>query len=259
MPTEVEDKVTGQEADAPPAPQGRVFTEEEVNKLLEREKNKLYGRIEKSNSLLDELKGTVSELQKESKERAAAEAKARKEAEALAKQKAEAEMSAKELIEAKTRELQEQQQRLQDEWAQRYTGLEQQIETERAIFAKEKAMNDLAMYTQQAVAAAADEIAPELVRFISGSTKEEVDAQIAQAKEATQSILAGIQQAQVAQRAAMPGVSPTGFAPTGPLDTQDTTRELSAADIQNMSMAEYQKMRAQLGTAGAGMGKGLFG
>lgn len=241
------------------APEGKTYSQAELDRLLQRERDKVYGRLDKSNSLVDELKNSVADLQKEAKERAAAEAKARKEAEAAAKARAEAEMSAKDLIEARTAELNAAHAAQAEEWASRFTGLETQIATERAIFAKEKEMSDLAIYTQQAVNAAADEIAPELIRFISGSTREEVDAQISQAREATASILAGIQQAQVAARAAMPGVAPTGFTPSGPLDTQDATRQLSPADIAAMPMAEYQKLRGQLGTAGAGQGKGLFG
>lgn len=63
-------------------------------------------------------------------------------------------------------------------WREHVEVLETQIAIERAIFAKEQEMNELRLYVQQATAAAADRIAPELLQLVGGSSREEVDASV---------------------------------------------------------------------------------
>ena len=183
-------------------PQGKTFTEEELNRLLQRERDKLHGRLDKATSKQAEMDAELARLRASDEARAQAEEQARKEAEEAARKAAEAEMSAKELIDKRTREMQAEQQKLQDQWAQQVSGLQQQLEQDRALFEREGEFQELANYTQGLVNAHQDEIAPELIDYIGGNTKEEIDASIQRAMEKTSAILAGIQNAQVQQRAA---------------------------------------------------------
>lgn len=73
-------------------------------------------------------------------------------------------------------------------WRARFEEANRQIETERAtfaterrIFAMERQMNELAWYAQTAVAEAGDKLATELLHLVVGSTKEEIDATVAEA------------------------------------------------------------------------------
>ena len=242
-----------------PQPTGRTFTEEELDRLLERERSKLYGKIDKASEAQKAMQAELAELRKAEKTRADAEAQARKEAEEASRKAAEAEMSAKELIDRRTAELQKQYQEQQDQWASKVQGLESQMAEREAIFAKEREFQALANYAAELVNAHRDDIAPELVEFVGGNTKEEIDASVQRVVEKTSQILSGIQQAQTAARAAMPGVSTGGFTPTGPMDAQGGTRQLSPEDIAGMSMDEFAAHRAQFGVAGNNVGQGRFG
>lgn len=242
------------------APEPKTYTEDELNRLLTRERDKLHSRLDKSADTTEAIKAELAELQKERNERVKAEEKARKDAEAAVKKAAEAELSAKQLIDQRTTELRQQYDEQQDQWAAQVQGLQNQMAEREAIFQREREYQELANYTTAQVNAHADDIAPELTRFINGNTKEEIDAQIAQAIEATQSILSGIQSAQTAARAAMPGVSTGGFAPTGPLEAaQGGTRTLTPEEISAMPMDQFAAMRGQFGVTGGNVGTGRFG
>lgn len=245
------------EGGQPPA--GKTFTEDEVNKLLSRERDKLHGRLSK----VDEMQSQLAELQKAEADRQKEIAKQAKAAEAARKAAEEAELDAKALIERRSAEMQAENQKLQEQWANQVSTLQQQMLEREAVFTKERELAALQAYTQQAVAAKRDEIAPELVRYIDGNTPEEIDASIAQAIEATNSILSGIQRAQQQARAGMPGVSTGGFAPTGPLEGAATGQGFTDAQIQAMSPKEYAQNRAaihaQQGIGNGGYGVGLLG
>jgi hypothetical protein len=241
-------------------PPGRVFTEDEVNRLLSRERDKLHGKIEKTDERFRTMQAELKDLQKEREERAKEEDRRRKEAEDATRRAEEAELSAKDLIERRQAEWQEQFAAQQTQWQEQITGLSSQLAERDAILHREREFAELRAYAQAQVAEARDEIAPELLDYIGGETKEQIDASIQTAKEKSAQIVASIQQAQVAQRAAMPGVSPAGFAPLGPIDAAGGQRALSPDEIKGLSNAEYAKLRMQPGMPGSvQQGRGLFG
>lgn len=249
------DTVTVNVPPTPPAqPQGfdeAAFLQSDAVKALlasvrKEEKDKLYPTIEG-------LKTQVADLtaSKQAEIDAAAE-KARKDAEEAARKQFE-ESTAKDLV-AQTRA----------EFEQRMADLQRERDEEKALREKESQFNSLREYTQSKVKAALDggTIAPELAHLVTGNSPEEVETSLAQMIATTESLVANMQQA-VQQVPAVPaprGVSPTGFsAGNGPMEQIGGQRTLSAADIKNLSMADYAKLRGQLGTARESSQRGLFG
>ncbi|WP_020142221.1 hypothetical protein [Terracoccus sp. 273MFTsu3.1] len=249
------DSITVNVPATPPAqPQG--FDEEAFLKspavaallasVRKEEKDKLYPTIEG-------LKTQVADLTASKQaEIAAAAEQARKDAEEQARKTFE-ESTAKDLV-AQTRA----------EFEAKMADLQRERDEEKALREKESAFNSLRDYAQSKVKAALDagSIAPELAGLVTGNSAEEIDASLAQMQATTEALVANMQQA-VQQVPAVPaprGVSPTGFAAgNGPMEQVGGTRTLSAADIQNMSLAEYAKLRPQLGTARESAHRGLFG
>lgn len=225
------------------------FTAEQVEAARRQEKDKLYGRLENSDAERKALLEELAQLRKEREERTAAEAKQREEVEAAAKAKREADMSAKALLEQRTQE-----------WETRFAEIQADREREREALAKEAEFNRLRAYTQERLAAERNSIAPELIDLVAGNSQEEIDASIDVLKTKTMAILESVQQAQTANRSQMRGVSTAGFTSQGPMDNESGTRQLSANDIKNMSMAEYAKYREQLLGAASDSyrGRGLF-
>lgn len=232
----------------PPAPAEPRFTAEDIAKARQEEKDKLYGKI---NKIEEQNKQFLTEIEAQRKQREEAQAEAerkRQEAEAAAKAKAEEDMSAKDLLALK-----------EQEWNNRFAEIERQREEERTLFAKEQEFANLQQYIQRRVGEESNEIAPELLDYVSGNTPEEVEASIATAKAKTQAILESVQQAAVQQRAAMRGVSPTGYSTTGPMDTDPGQKSYSVEQLKNMPMHEYAKIRGQLGVGNASQNnRGLY-
>jgi hypothetical protein len=132
--------------------------------------------------------------------------------------------------------------------------MEQKIASERdererawALLEKEREFTQLSEWRSQRLAAedVRNEIAPSMLRFVSGTTPEEIEASIANAKAATSETLAEIQAAQQQQWNAMPGVSPRAPA-MGPIEQQPGQRSYSPDEIKAMSMAEWQRVRPQM-------------
>ena len=132
-------------------------------------------------------------------------------------------------------------------------------EARQALYDKEREFAALQLHIRDRVEAERENIAPELLDFIDGSTVEEVEASIQRVKDKTAAIVEGMRQAQVAARSGMPGVSPgggtAGIVPG--LDTGD--QPLTAEQIKGMSMQDFAKLRNQTGMAGRGQGQGVFG
>ncbi|MDX3260686.1 hypothetical protein PV336_15815 [Streptomyces sp. MI02-2A] len=224
------------------------FTAADIEKARQEEKDKLYKRLQ---TVEDQNKQFLSEIEAQRKAREEAQAeeeRKRKEAEATARAQQEADMSAKDLLAQK-----------EQEWNSRFAEIERQRAEELALFQKEKEFNNLQSYIQRRVGEEAENIAPELLDYVSGNSPEEVEASIATAKAKTAAILESVQEAAVQQRAAMRGVSPTGYSTTGPMDTDPAQKSYSVSDLQNMSMADYAKIRGQLGVGNASQNnRGLY-
>ncbi|MFE9412322.1 hypothetical protein ACFYN0_26540 [Streptomyces sp. NPDC006704] len=233
---------------APPQETTKTFTEDDLNRARQQEREKLYGRLESQDETLKQLKADLDarEAARKAEEEAAAEAIAKAEKEA--DEKRQRELSAKSLLAEK-----------ETEWEAKLTSLQAQIAERDALAAKERQFNELQQYQAQVLAAAADEIAPELHDLVRGSTREEIDASVAAMKAKSQAIVQSLQAAQTQARAQMQGTQPTGYG-IGSGGALGETRQLSAADIQNMSMAEWAKIRTQIpGIGQSANSRGIFG
>lgn len=207
------------------------FTAEDIQRARQQEKEKLYPRLEK----VDQIEAELAQLRAEREEAQRVAREAQEAAEAERRKAEEENMSAKQLIERAREELQ------QEIRAER-----EQRERAEAVLAQERQLSALNEYKNGRVRDAESEILPELLGYVAGNSPEEIDASIEAAKQHTASILQGVAQFQQQQRMAMRGASPSGLPPLGPLETQQETRELSAADIAAMSPAEYARHRGQL-------------
>ena len=232
---------------------------EAIEQARKEERDKLYSQRDKQKEQFDTMQAELAELRKAEQARQKEAEKARAAAEKAAQAKADAEKSAKELLEQRNQEWQQKMAEIQAANDAKLAEIAQQQQAQQAVWEKEREFTALQMYIRDAVAAEQDNIAPELLDFITGNTREEVDASIARVKEKTAAIVEGMRQAQQAQRAGMPGVSPSGGATaiTPGLDTGQ--QQLSPDDIKGMSMEEFAKLRSQYGIAGAGQGRGIFG
>jgi len=250
--------------DAPKVPEG-YFTAEQVAEretaALERarkeERDKLYAQLNKGDDRYKEMQAEVKRLQDAETARAKEAEKAAKQAEAARKAKEEAEMSAKELLAQREQTWQQKLDEIKAEQDARMAQIAEQQKLQQAMWDKEREMVALQVYIRDSVEANRDEIAPELLDFIDGTTKEEVDASIERVKAKTAAIVEGMRQATQQARAGMPGVAPSGGATalTPGLDTGNQT--LSPDDIKGMSMKDFAALRAKMGMTGSG-GQGLF-
>lgn len=215
----------------PTAPNGKFFTEEEVNRVRSQEKDKLYASIE-------ELKSKVNSYEKEKEEhlssQQAREAKEIADREAAERARLLEEANAKEYAKETAEELRQQ---LAIERKERESAF--------AILDRERKFSELQSYRQQLIEQNRDNIIPQLINSIQGNTQEELDQSASYWTEQSNSILGDVQATAQAQRQAMPGTRATnpGF---GPLETNLESRQFTAADIMAMPMNEYAKIRPQL-------------
>ena len=221
--------------------QPKFYTEDDLAKVRSQEKEKLYPQIE---SLKEELNASRKEKEEEV---------ARKEAEAQAlaekaKQEALAELDAKSYADARLAELQEQ---LERERQERERAL--------ALLEREKTFADLQAYRQEVLEQERDNIIPELVDLIAGNTREEIQASVEGLKDRSARILESAQSAMQTARKEMTGTRAT-LPPAGPLETNSEQRQLTAEEIQSLSMNDYAKYRERLLSPSArGKSRGLFG
>lgn len=215
----------------------RMFSEAEVETFRRQEKEKLYPRIE-------EMQKTVQQLQAERDERIAAEEAARKAAEEEARKKAEEEMDVRQLLQQTRAEFEAELAKTREEAA-----------TAQALLQRERELQELQAYRQAAIAANQEHLVPEIVDYISGSSREEIDASIQGAIERSGRMIQSVAAVAQQQYRAMPGprVTQPGI---GPMEEQQEQRALTAADIAAMPMSEYMKHR---GTLHAGASQQFYG
>ncbi|NIY68055.1 hypothetical protein [Streptomyces malaysiensis] len=250
VPSSPDDTVTVQDPALQPAQPSaeRTFTADDIARARQEEKDKLYSRLSKVDERSEALEKELATLREEREARLAAEAEEQAKKEQAEKDQAEKDMSAKKLLEERS-----------TEWERRFSEIQQEREQERAALAKEAEYNRLRAYIQERVGAERDNIAPELVDLVSGNTQEEVDQSVEMLKGKTSQLFDSMQAAQQTARSQMRGVAATGYTGNGPTDGESGTRELSADDIKNMSMADFAKYRTQLlGAAANSTNRGLF-
>lgn len=226
-----------------------AFTQEEYEAAVAAREAEWQAKLEKNSEKssntaeeLKEIKAALKKREKEDAERQAAVEKAEQERlKALAdaeRSKEEAELDAKKLVERRTIEFQKQ----IDELAAAGAREKQERENDRALFAREREYQEVLNYRETAIRAAADDIEPRFFDYIQGTTKEEVDASVAQAVQKTAEMFAEISQAQTTARSQMPGVRP-GPPAIGQLDAPQGDQELTPEQIKAMPFSEFAKFR----------------
>lgn len=239
--------------DAPSAPQATIgkvtnveevtpmgrFTEDDLARIRQQEKDKLYPQIET-------LKETVARLEAERAERTKLQEDARAAEEADARTRAESQMDVRELLAQKE---QEWQQRLEDE----------RLERERAfaLLEQERSFQALEEFRRQRVEAESNAIMPELLDLVQGSTTEEIESSIESLKQRTARILESAQSALQAQRREQQGSRVTAPA-AGIVDAYSGNQQLTPDAIRGMDMTEYMKNRDKL-LGKSPTARGMFG
>lgn len=221
----------------------RVFSEDEVHKIRQQEKEKMYKRLEDADhrvkAMEEQLNVISTEREKAIKE---AEERAKKEAEILRQREVE-ELSAKELLLRRETEFNQRINQVEEEWSNKFQELEQQRQAQDALLEKERYLQQLDSYRQRRLQAEQESIIPELRDLISGNTEEEIENSISVLKERSNAIIESIQRT---SQPARPKGAPITAPPTGPLDNQPDYQTLTAEDIRNMPMDQYVKMRDRL-------------
>lgn len=257
--TDVAPEVVPPVVEPPAAPEVTGFTAEDIEKARREEKDKMYARLEQEKKQREAFEAQVSDLLAAQQSAAQKEAEALAAAEAATRKKAEEDMSAKELIAQRDAEYQAELARIRAESEQQFQQLQQERELERATLEKDRQMAELRAYAQAKVTENQDSIAPQLRDFITGNSPEEIDASVEMIKAKSAELARDALEAVRAQTAQQRGVSPYGYAPNGPLETEGATRQLSAEDIANMDMREYAKLRATIpGLNGSNSNRGLY-
>lgn len=231
-----------------------LFTAAQLEAARKQEKDKLYAQIQSLQEEQRKANESLAAIQKKAEDEAAAAAQAIADKEAVAQAKREEEMSAKALLEQKLAETTQ-------TWQQKFEQMEAERAQEKALLEKERAFQELLSYRNDAIAAAKDDIAPQFYDFIQGDTKEQIDAGIARAKAATESIAQQFQAAQQTQLSQMRGVSTAGYAPVGPMENNPGQQQVTDAQINAMTMSEYAQFRSKtgVGAAESRSNRGLFG
>ena len=221
----------------------RTFTEDDVEKIRQQEKDKLYKRLEDSDGRVKSLEDQLSTLANESEvSKAEAARLAKAESDALRKREEE-ELSAKELITKRETEFDEKLKVVETEWEGRLAKIEEERASQEAMLEKERRYRELETYLGRRMVEEEEYIIPELRDLASGTTEEEIDNSIAILKDRSSAILESIQQS--AQPSGLRG-SPITAPPVGPMETQTEQQTLSAEDIRNMPMEQYMQMRDRL-------------
>lgn len=223
--------------------QSKTFTEDDIVKARQQEKDKLYKRIEDADSRVKSMEDQLSTLTSE-REAAIAEAaeRARKEAELLRQREME-ELSAKELISRTEDEFKSRLNQVEQEWQEKFQRMDQERQAQEALLEKERYMQAVESYRQRRIAEETETIIPELRDFITGNSEEEIDNVIATLRDRSNAIIESIQQATQPNR---PRGVPVTSPPVGPMDNQMEYQSFTAEQIRSMPMDQYREMRDRL-------------
>ena len=230
---------------AAPVPQ---FTADDIAKARQQEKAKVYGTVEKLQEELSSLRKKEEEREAKEAERKAARAAREAEAAAEKKKQEESELEVRDLLAKK-----------EQEWQAQLESERQEREKAFALLEREREFQELTQYRQTRLESERENIVPELIDLISGNTKDEIEASIADLKTRSAKIFESVAAVSQQTRKEMVGTRITSPA-SGPLDNDSEQRSYSPNDISNMSMADYAKNRAKLLSGSANnRGQGLFG
>ena len=218
--------------------EAKGYTEEDLKKVREQEKSKLYPQI-------DSLKEELTLLKKRDEEREAEALHIKAEAEAEAKRKAESEMDVRTLFETKEKE-----------WEAQIESIRQEAARKDALLERERQYAELTTYRNRRLEEERENIIPELVDLISGNTHDEIENSITGLRERSAKILESAQQAIQAQRRDMTGTRTT-LPPT--MENNSDSNSFTAEQIAAMSVTEYAKHRAKLMGNSSSKDKGIFG
>lgn len=237
---------------APTAPEHhqptRTFSEDEISKARQQEKDKLYPQIERLTESQRALESELDRLRQEREEKQRLDQERQTEAERLAREAEEQDMDTRDLLERRTQELQ-----------LRIDTQAEELRQRDALLERERSYVELQTYRAQRIAQEAETIIPELQDLVVGETAEEIETSIAGLRDRSARILDGVAQATRSARQQMQGV-PVTAPPVGPLDTDTGQASFSAEDISAMSMSEYARIRDKLlNSASRGRERGLFG
>lgn len=238
IPVPTETKVTQVKTDGL---SDKSYTEEDLRRVREQEKSKLYPQI-------DSLKEEVNLLKKDREERVAQVEAEKAAAEEENRKKTESEMDVRQLLEIKEKE-----------WAQKLEAERSERERAFTLLERERQYAELSEYRTRRLEDERDNIMPELVDLISGNTPDEIENSITGLRERSSRILESAQSAMQNARKEMTGSRVTA-PPTGPMDTNMEQNSFTAEQIAAMSVTEYAKYRGKLlGKSASGQGKGIFG
>lgn len=241
---------------APPAasvisPELRAIFDAELQQERERvrteEKNKLYPQI-------DELKGQLTVLTQEREDRIASEEAAQQQAAEAERLRQEAELSVVERLAQQ-----------QTDMDRRFADMQAERDRERAIQDRENEFRGLEDYKARVRAENADNIVPQLLDFITGGSKEQIDASVVNLIERSNAMMAdiaaqmGLQQQEQRRTIGMPvtGAPAIDMARMG----EDGQRTFTDAELRAMPHEEYAKYRPQLMEAMRGQirERGIYG
>jgi hypothetical protein len=223
---------------------GKVFTAEEVEAIRKQEKDKLYKEIQKQDERVKTMQEQIEIFNQEREEQARLAAELRQREEEERKSREREELSAKELLMKTEDEFTERLNTAQQEWEQKFAQLEAEKEAQAALLEQERRFQELESYKSRRIQEEQENLMPELIEFIAGSSEEEIESSISAVAARTSAILSNIQQAIPQNR--VRGVPPTGYPPTGPVENMTEQQTYTAADIAAMSNEEYAKVRDRL-------------
>jgi hypothetical protein len=236
--SEVNGTVPTQAVAEPQFTEHKGYTEEDLKKVREQEKSKLYPQI-------DSLKEELAVLKKDREERMAEAERLRQEAEEDARKKAESELDTRQLLELKEKE-----------WAKKLE--EEKLERERAflLLERERQFAEITSYRTRRVEEERESIIPELVDLISGNTPDEIEQSIASLRDRSSKILDSAQQAMQSNRREMSTTKPT-LPPT--MENNSDQQQFTAEQLAAMSVTEYAKVRNKLLPKVGSNDRGIFG
>jgi len=239
-------KVTGQKT--------KTFSEDDVENIRKQEKDKMYKRLEESDSrtkILEEQLKIIS-MEREAAIKKAEET-ARTESE-IRKQREFEELTAKELLLKQETEFTKKINDVEAEWKSRLAEIELERQAQAALLEKERRHQELQNYIARRLQEEQEYIIPRLQPLLRGSSEEEIELLITQLKEASSDIVEDVQRARGETQTRSKAVGVTA-PPVGPMETQMEQQTLTAEDIRNMSMEQYQKMREKLLNARSSKGR----